>query len=117
MEWIVILAIVAFFVWRMMPPKGVKTITTGDLKGMLKDQSKQFIDVRTPAEYKGNHIREFKNYPVTGLKSNVDKLDKTKETVVICQSGMRSMQAAKVLKKAGFSNVVNVKGGMMDLRE
>lgn len=117
MKWIVILGILAFLVWRMLPSKGVKSITTEDLKGMLKDQSKQFIDVRTPAEYKGNHIRQFKNYPVTALKSNLNSLDKTKETVVICQSGMRSMQAAKVLSKAGFSNVVNVKGGMLDWRE
>ena len=116
MEWIFIIAIVMFFAWRMMPPKGVKTITTSDLKSMLKDQKKQFIDVRTPAEYKGNHIREFKNHPLGGLKSNLGALDKTKETVVICQSGMRSMQAAKILRKAGFSDVMNVKGGMLDWR-
>ncbi|MHC8514701.1 rhodanese-like domain-containing protein [Sporosarcina sp. ITBMC105] len=112
MEWIFILAIVAFFVWRMMPAKGVKTISTSDVKGMLKDKSKQFIDVRTPAEYKGNHIREFQNIPLNTLKAKLDKLDKNKETIVICQSGMRSAQAANILKKSGFTNVTNVKGGM-----
>ncbi|MCX8046573.1 MAG: rhodanese-like domain-containing protein, partial [Anoxybacillus gonensis] len=35
-----------------------------------------------------------------------------KETIVICQSGMRSNQAAKILVKNGFKRVVNVRGGM-----
>lgn len=112
MEWIIILIIVAFFAWRMMPAKGVKSISTDELKPMLKDKSKQFIDVRTPAEFKGRHINEFKNVPLNLLKSKLDKLDKNKEIVVICQSGMRSSQAAGILKKSGFANVTNVKGGM-----
>ncbi|MGE1166875.1 rhodanese-like domain-containing protein, partial [Peribacillus simplex] len=32
--------------------------------------------------------------------------------IVICQSGMRSKQAAKVLKKLGFQRIINVSGGM-----
>ncbi|MCM3636170.1 rhodanese-like domain-containing protein [Sporosarcina luteola] len=112
MEWIIIIAIVAFFAWRMMPAKGVKSISTHELKPMLKDKSKQFIDVRTPAEYKGRHINEFNNIPLNLLNSKLDKLDKNKEIVVICQSGMRSSQAANILTKSGFTNVTNVRGGM-----
>ena len=69
---------------------------------MLKNKSVQFIDVRTPGEYKGRHIKEFKNIPLNTLKSQLASLDKSKETVVICQSGMRSGQAAKILKKEKF---------------
>lgn len=112
MEWIFVLIVVGFVVWRMMPAKGVINISTDDLKGMLKDKSKQFIDVRTPAEYKGRHIKEFKNIPLNSLPSKVSSLDKSKEVVLICQSGMRSSKAAKTLKRAGFENVVNVRGGM-----
>jgi rhodanese-related sulfurtransferase len=112
MEWIIIIAIIAFFAWRLKPSKGVKSVSTEELKGILKDKSKQFIDVRTPAEYKGHHINEFKNIPLNLLKSKLDKLDKEKEVVLICQSGMRSSQAANILKKSGFTDVVNVRGGM-----
>lgn len=112
MTWIIILLLVALIVWRMMPAKGVRSITTAELKGMLKDKKKQFIDVRTPAEYKGRRIKEFKNMPLNTLKSQLSGLDQSKETIVICQSGMRSAQAAKILKKAGFTNVLNVTGGM-----
>lgn len=112
MEWIFILLVVGFIVWRMMPTKGVQTVSTAEVKKLLTDRTKQFIDVRTPAEFKGHHIQEFRNIPLNMLKSQLKSLDKTKETFVICQSGMRSTQAANLLKKAGFTNVVNVKGGM-----
>lgn len=109
MEWIFIVAIVAFFVWKMMPSKGVKSISTAELKNVLNDKDKVFVDVRTPAEYKGRNIKQFKNIP---LGSSFDKLPKDKEIVVICQSGMRSSNACKQLKKIGYERVINVHGGM-----
>lgn len=112
MEWIFIGAIALFFAWKMMPAKGVKSVTTTELKSVLSDKSKQFVDVRTPGEYKGRSIKEFKNIPLDTLPAKLDTLDKSKETYVICQSGMRSSRAAAILKKAGFTNVINVRGGM-----
>lgn len=109
MEWIFIVVIVAFFVWKMMPSKGVKSISTAELKNVLNDQDKVFVDVRTPAEYKGRSIKQFKNIP---LGSSFDILPKDKEIVVICQSGMRSSNACKQLKKIGYERVTNVRGGM-----
>lgn len=112
MGWLIIVLIIGLIIWRTMPTKGIPSISTENLKGMLKDKKKQFIDVRTPAEYKGRHIKEFKNIPLNTLKSHIANLDRSKEVVVICQSGMRSSQAAKLLKKSGFTNVLNVSGGM-----
>ncbi|REB08083.1 rhodanese-like domain-containing protein [Sporosarcina sp. BI001-red] len=112
MSWIVILLIVAFFVWRMKPTKGIRTMSTIEVKALTKDKSKQFVDVRTPGEYQGRHVKEFKNIPLNDLGNRLDELDKNKETYVICQSGMRSARAAGILKKQGFTEVINVKGGM-----
>jgi len=112
MEVIIVILIIGFIVWKFMPAKGVKSITVDNLKGTLTDKSKQFIDVRTKNEYKANHIKQFKNIPLNELQSNIANLDKSKETFVICQSGMRSSKAANILKKAGFPNVINIKGGM-----
>lgn len=109
MEWVFIVVIVGFFAWRLMPSKGVKTISTAELKNMLNDQDKVFVDVRTPSEYKAQNIRQFKNIP---LGSSFEKLPKDKEIVVICQSGMRSSNACKKLKKLGYERVTNVRGGM-----
>ncbi|MGE7109880.1 rhodanese-like domain-containing protein [Lysinibacillus sp. NPDC047702] len=107
--WFIIAIVIAFLVWRMMPVKGVQSISATQLKNILHDKDKVFIDVRTPAEYKGRNIPQFKNIP---LGSSFNQLPKGKEIVVICQSGMRSSQACKQLKKQGFERVTNVRGGM-----
>lgn len=107
--WILIAVLVAFFVWRMMPTKGVNTISTAQLKTIINDKDKVFVDVRTTGEYKARSIKQFKNIP---LGSDFSKLPKDKEIVIICQSGMRSKQACKQLKKLGYTKVTNVRGGM-----
>ncbi|MEH6937129.1 rhodanese-like domain-containing protein [Bacillus sp. JJ664] len=95
------------------PVKGLRHISTIELKSELKDRNKQFIDVRTSGEYNANRIKEFKNIPLHQLSQKAEKeLSKNREVVVICQSGMRSQKAGKMLKKMGFKKITNVKGGM-----
>lgn len=106
---LIIAIIVIFLAWRLKPVKGVESISTAQLKTILGDKDKLFIDVRTPSEYKGRNIPQFKNMP---LGTDFSKLPKDKEIVVICQSGMRSMQACKQLKKLGYEKVTNVRGGI-----
>ncbi len=97
---------------RLLPAKGVRQITTTELKSELNDKTKQFVDVRTPGEFKGNHIKGFKNLPLHFLAKTAEKeLSREREVVVLCQSGMRSLKASKMLKKLGYQ-VTNVKGGM-----
>ena len=58
-----------------MPPKGVKSITTKQLKEELKDFDKVLIDVRTPKEFKKRRIEGFENYPLgTDLSFGVQKV-------------------------------------------
>ena len=111
-EWVLFLFIIVFFVYRFMPVKGITNISVQEVKDKIKDHNVQFIDVRTPGEYKANHSKPFKNIPLSNLAHKAGELDKEKEVVVICQSGMRSAKAAKVLKKRGFQKIYNVRGGM-----
>lgn len=110
----IIIAIFLVFILKWtLPVKGVKQLSITDLKEELNSKNKQFIDVRTPGEFKGNHVGGFKNIPLHQLSQKADKeLSKEKEVIVICQSGMRSQKASKILKKMGFTKVTNVKGGM-----
>ncbi|MFD2655853.1 rhodanese-like domain-containing protein [Gracilibacillus thailandensis] len=111
--YIVYSSFLVFILKRFLPMKGIKNMTTAELRKQLKDKDKQFIDVRTPREFKGNHISNFKNLPLHELSEKASKqLSPEKEVVIICQSGMRSKKAAKTLKKLGFNQVANVKGGM-----
>ncbi|WP_284140560.1 MULTISPECIES: rhodanese-like domain-containing protein [unclassified Virgibacillus] len=111
-QWIIIIAAVVFIATRFMPTKGIQHITSQEAKNKFKDKQIQFVDVRTPGEYRANHRKPFKNIPLSNLSAQTKNLDKSKEVVVICQSGMRSMKAAKILKKQGFEKISNVKGGM-----
>jgi len=108
--------LILFLLWivfrRFLPLQGVKQITTADLKSQLKNKDKQFVDVRTPHEFRTRHIKGFKNIPLSTLPRQTNQLSKDKEVFVICQSGMRSLKASKILKKQGFKNITNIKGGM-----
>ncbi|WP_121614297.1 rhodanese-like domain-containing protein [Mesobacillus foraminis] len=101
-----------FMMKRFVPVKGIRNISTAELKNELNDKKKQFIDVRTPGEFKSNHISGFKNVPLHQLTQKSKELAKDKEVFVICQSGMRSQKASKELKKLGFTQITNVKGGV-----
>ncbi|MFJ8452352.1 rhodanese-like domain-containing protein [Bacillus paramycoides] len=109
---ILIILVTWFIISRFLPARGVKNISGKELKRMMGQNNKQFIDVRTPGEYRGNNIKGFRNIPLNELANKAKKLDKSKEVIVLCQSGMRSKQAAKMLKKLGFQHITNVSGGM-----
>ncbi|RHW41704.1 rhodanese-like domain-containing protein [Neobacillus notoginsengisoli] len=112
LNWLLI-GITGFFLLKQfLPAKGVRNIGVAELKPMLKDQAIQFVDVRNPGEFRDRHIHEFKNIPLHQLSQKASQLNKEKEVVVICQSGMRSSKAARQLKILGFNNITNVKGGM-----
>jgi len=71
----------------------------------------QFVDVRQPGEYGSGHAHGAINLPLNSLTNNIDKLDPTKPTYIICQSGYRSSLATSLLENAGFRSVYNVAGG------
>lgn len=102
-----------------MPTKGISSIQAEELQNYLQRKNTdrpEFIDVREPHEFSSGHIPGFRNIPLSKLGSSTDQLPKDKEIVVMCRSGMRSMQAARILKKKGFSKVINVSGGIMAWR-
>lgn len=109
MIYIVAICVIVYFSWRMMPPKGVKSITIPQLKQELLNDHKLFIDVRTPKEFKKLRIEGFVNIPLT---SDFNELPRDKEIIIICQNGMRSTKAAKKLISLGFTNVSFVRGGI-----
>jgi hydroxyacylglutathione hydrolase len=78
---------------------------------MQTEKYLQFVDVRRAAEHAGGHAHRTRNIPLDGLEKELDKLDKSAPTYVICQSGYRSSLGASVLEKAGFAKVYNVTGG------
>ncbi|MEG0763503.1 MAG: FAD-dependent oxidoreductase [Oscillospiraceae bacterium] len=68
------------------------------------------IDVRTIAEYARGHIDKAINIPLDNLRENFEKLDKSKEIYVNCQSGLRSYIACRILTQNGYK-CYNLAGG------
>lgn len=61
------------------------------------------IDVRTPGEFSGGHIKGSKNIPLNILSTKIDEIKKLdKPVIACCASGMRSAQATSILKSNGI---------------
>jgi rhodanese-related sulfurtransferase len=80
-------------------------------------QDVQFVDVREPHEVEIVSLPHFKVLPLGSFQEWAPKissiLDPSKKTYVLCHHGMRSMQAATYfLENAGFSQVLNISGGI-----
>ncbi|MEO1889354.1 MAG: MBL fold metallo-hydrolase [Cycloclasticus sp.] len=79
------------------------------------------FDVRELHEFNGNlgHIKNSRLIPVADIPNQLDSLEvfKDKEIILICRSGVRSTTAAAILKGLGFSNVKNMKDGMLKWNE
>jgi phage shock protein E len=65
------------------------------------------VDVRTAGEYKNAHIKNSINIPLENLENNLSKLEKDKNIICCCASGMRSAAARNILKSKGFNKVYN----------
>lgn len=76
------------------------------------DDATQIVDVRNPDEVARGMLPGAVNIPLRQLKKRLDELDSTRRVAVVCQGGMRSAKAAKILTKKGFADVVNLTGGM-----
>ena len=88
----------------------VKQWHLDDLSQLPKDGSVTLLDVRTAEEYRGGHIEGFRNIPVDELRERLDELEAGKPVFVICQSGLRSYIAARILSGNGYDSY-NFSGG------
>lgn len=84
-------------------------ITLDEMAMKLGDENAVVIDVREPEAFQNGHIIGAINHPL----SQIDTFsgDMAKEYLVICQAGVRSLQAAQLLSERGY-NVKSVSEGM-----
>ena len=81
-----------------------------DVDALPRDGSVILLDVRTPQEFARGAIPDFINIPVDELRNRLGELDRTKPVYVICQSGLRSYLATRILAGNGFQ-CFNFAGG------
>jgi len=81
------------------------------VKDYLHTPGAVLLDVRTPQEYRDGHIPGSKNLPLQTVDSIVSVAEnKDTELYVYCWSGARSLQAAGILQRMGYTNVKNIGG-------
>lgn len=89
-----------------------KRITAEEAKEIIDKEEVIILDVRTPEEYKDEHIKDALLIPDYELKNSADsKLpNKDEKILVYCRSGNRSKTAAKLLIDMGYTNVYEFGG-------
>lgn len=96
----------------------IKNLLTGkvqqfrldDLAALPRDGSVTLLDTRTPEEYRRGHADGFINLPLDELRERLGELDPAKPVYVMCQSGLRSYVACRILSQHGF-HCYNFAGG------
>tara|TARA_B100001250_G_scaffold341236_1_gene309160 strand:+ start:235 stop:567 length:333 start_codon:yes stop_codon:yes gene_type:complete len=91
----------------------VRAISPNDAAEWLaSDEPPQFIDVRTPGEYELAHVDGAQLLPMDQLMTWVHTLDPDRPVLVLCHHGIRSMRVALYLASQGFTDAVNLAGGI-----
>jgi len=81
-----------------------------DVKDLPRDGSVTLLDARTAGEYRRGHVEGFVNIPVDELRERMDEIEKDKPVYIICQSGLRSYIASRILAGNGYETY-NFSGG------
>ena len=80
--------------------------TAPDLKEIIKEGA-FLVDVRTPGEFVGGHVKGSVNIPLDTLTAQLIKFKNKRNIIVFCRSGNRSAQAKSILQQNGITNVIN----------
>jgi rhodanese-related sulfurtransferase len=109
-------AVAAALVWNLVAESGGKdAVDPLGATALINHEEAVVLDVRSMAEFKDGHIVNAINVPLNGLGNNLKQLEKhrNRPIVAVCRSGSRSGAACSLLRKHGFENVKNLRGGML----
>ena len=92
---------------------GIPQLSVKELKRRIDaGEDVYLIDVREPYEYKIAQIGG-KLIPQNEEPQRLAEIDRDREVIVHCHSGVRSQRIAEFLKQAGYPRVVNLAGGIL----
>ena len=98
--------------------RGGASISAQEVVNLVNNEDALILDVRDKAEFDQGHIVDAVNVPYASLESRLDELEKYKEkpVVVACKMGQHAGAAGTLLRKAGFTNVSRLRGGISEWR-
>ena len=96
----------------------LETITSVSSETLAKEyDGAAIIDVRKPGEFEAEHVENATTLPLDYLNDNLTVLNKNKSYHIHCAGGYRSVIAISLLKKNGYTNLIDVAGGFTALSE
>ena len=88
--------------------RNIKDVYIGEI-----DKSEYcIIDVRGHKEYLEWHINGAINIPLSDIRRKIISVNKQEKILLYCQSGIRSVRAARILERLGYEKIYNLKGGL-----
>ena len=94
--------------------KGYEDISVEQAKELIEtNPSLVILDVRTEAEFNGEHIERAINIPLDELQQRLGELDPNDKILVYCRTGNRSTKAAEILVENGVSGFYHMRGGIV----
>ncbi len=105
--------VAAFFSFQGVKAQSVEQILPIKAKLMARNGA-MMIDVREPDEVKAlaYDVDGIVNIPLSEFQNRLNEIPKDKKIILACRSGNRSMRAATILAKSGYTQVYNMEGGM-----
>jgi rhodanese-related sulfurtransferase len=93
----------------------IKEVDAPELASWVEDESDslRIIDVREMREIMQGTMPGAEPLPLAALPLNLDKFESDEKLVIICRSGARSAQACRFFQQQGYTNVYNLRGGMI----
>lgn len=93
----------------------IDEISPVDFARTAKEKDVNLLDVRKVSEYESQHAEGAIQFPLDFINGSLDELDRDEKYYIHCAGGYRSVIASSILRKNGFSNLVNIKGGFNEL--
>lgn len=93
---------------------GVPNLTSAEAVTLINRSHAIILDVRDEAEFATGHIAQAKNIDLAALPNRLNELNKykAKPILVSCQRGVRGVKACDILRKAEFTEVYHLQGGL-----
>lgn len=110
------MVVLSALIWNLAAnPGGKNAVDPLGATAMINHEDAVVLDVRSMAEFKDGHIVNSVNIPLNSLGNSIKQLDKHrgKPVIAVCRTGSRSGAACSMLRKNGFDNVKNLRGGIM----
>jgi hydroxyacylglutathione hydrolase len=95
----------------------LKSLSAAEFKASLEQGHQPVVDVRKLTEYESEHVIGALNIPLNDINAKMTEFPADKDFYLHCAGGYRSVIASSILKSRGYHNLINVAGGMSEIRK